>query len=109
MAVHPPEHEAEKLRPRKTLLDGFLIGPGTEHVAPGNESGIDRSADRSATGANEVPVAGHSLLSVLGRFKADAQRPDAKTGSKHNGFRARRGHPYRWVRLLQRLRDNVAL
>src|SRR5437867_3357623 len=107
--MHPSEHEAKELRAGEALLDGFLIGLGTEHVTAGDEARVDRGTYRSATGAQEFPVARHPLHGVLWRLKADAQRPDAEPGGEHDGFRARRGHPHRWVRLLQRLGNDVAL
>src|SRR5437016_1801227 len=95
MAVHPPEHETKKLRAGEALLDGFLIGPGAEHVAAGDESWVHGGADRTATGANKFPVARHPLGGVLWRLKTDAQCSDAETSGEHNGFRARRGQPHR--------------
>src|SRR2546428_6531124 len=107
--MHPPEHEAKELRAGEALFDGFFISLGAEHVAASDEARVDRGPDRLATGTKELPVAGHPLLRVLWRLKADAQRPDAEPGGEHDGFRARRGHPHRWVRLLQRLGNDVAL
>src|SRR5262245_62450883 len=76
MTVHPPEHEAKKLRAGEALLDGFLIGPGAEHVATSNEARVDGSAERAATGTNEFPVARHPLLGILWRLEADTQGTD---------------------------------
>src|SRR5262245_49400848 len=107
--MHPPKYEAKELRAGEALLHGFLIGLGAEHVATSDETRVDRSPDRLATGADELPVAGHPFLRVLWRLKADTQCPDAEPGREHDGFRARRGHPHRWVRFLQRLGNDIAL
>src|SRR5882724_1665183 len=109
MAVHPAEYETKELSAGEALLDGFLIGPSTEHVPASDETRVDGGADRLAAGAQELPVAGHPLLGVLWRLEADAHGPDAETGSEHHGFGARRGHPHGWVRLLQGLGNDVAL
>ncbi len=107
--MHPPEHKAEELCAGEALVDGFLIGLGAEHVAAGDEARVNRGTDWLATGAHEIPVAGHPLLRVLWCLKADTQRPDAEPGGEHDGFRARGGHPHWWVRLLQRLGNDIAL
>src|SRR5262245_36513696 len=105
MAVHPAEYETKELSAGEALLDGFLIGPGAEHVAAGDETRVDGGADRLAAGTQKLPVAGHPLLGVLWRLEADAHGPDAEAGGKHHRFRARRGHPHGRVRLLQGLRN----
>src|SRR5262245_60935981 len=98
--MHPPKHEAKELRTGEAFFHGFFIRLGPDAVATRCETRIGCGADRLATGAHEFPVACHPLLRVLWRLKADAQRPDAEPGGEHDGFRARRGHPHWWVRLL---------
>ena len=61
--MHPPEHEAKELRAGETLLDGFLIGLGAEHVAASDEARVDRGTDRSATGAYEPSRVTRSCVS----------------------------------------------
>ena len=106
--IEVPERKAEETESIQAPALGLIRIRVARKARHHGDVGVDRVTDRHALRADDPVVVVDPVLGLLGIDEREGQRPDAESGREMDGLAVRAGHPDRRVRLLDRLRHQVA-